>query len=153
MEEELKVSEFEYLSNHWSDFPQILNLSSGDQTKINLNMKMTSNGRWPQNIKSWIAQQPSFGASSKDISIHLTLPYSGLRGVLLIFLKVKPVLIKNLSWWSLKKQWKNNSKVGGNSFKRFFPIFLAFSVGLFTIFWLILTKYWQFDEKGGTLTQ
>ena len=93
------------------------------------------------------------GIAAKDISIHLTLPYSGLRGVLLIFLKVKPVLIKNLSWWSLKKQWKNNSKVGGNSFKGFPPIFSAFSVGLFTIFWLILTKYWQFDEKGGTLTQ
>ena len=34
MEEDLKILEFEYLSNHRSDFPQILNLSLGDQTKI-----------------------------------------------------------------------------------------------------------------------
>ena len=34
MEEELKIFKVEYLSNHWSDFPKILNLSLGDQTKI-----------------------------------------------------------------------------------------------------------------------
>ena len=34
MEDDLKLYKVEYLSNHWSDFPQILNLSSGDQTKI-----------------------------------------------------------------------------------------------------------------------
>ncbi len=34
MEEDLEISKIEYLSNHWSDLPQILNLSSGDQTKI-----------------------------------------------------------------------------------------------------------------------
>ena len=34
MEEDLKIFKVEYLSNHWSDFPQILNISSGDQTKI-----------------------------------------------------------------------------------------------------------------------
>ena len=34
MEDDLKLWEIEYLSNHWSDFPQILNLSIGDQTKI-----------------------------------------------------------------------------------------------------------------------
>ena len=34
MEDDLKISKVEYLSNHWSDLPQILNLSSGDQTKI-----------------------------------------------------------------------------------------------------------------------
>ena len=76
-------------------------------------------------IEIWI-----WNWNSKDISIHLTLPYSGL----LILLKVKPVLIKNLSWWSLKKQWKNNSKVGRNSFKGFSSIFSAFSVGLLNVF-------------------
>jgi hypothetical protein len=30
MEEDLKILKVEYLSNHWSDRPQILNLSSGD---------------------------------------------------------------------------------------------------------------------------
>ena len=30
MEDDLKILKVEYLSNHWSDLPQILNLSSGD---------------------------------------------------------------------------------------------------------------------------
>ena len=34
MEEDLKMLKFEYLSNHWSDFPKILILSLGNQTKI-----------------------------------------------------------------------------------------------------------------------
>ena len=34
MEDDLKILKVEYLSNHWSDFPQILNLSLVDQTKI-----------------------------------------------------------------------------------------------------------------------
>ena len=57
MEEDLKIFKVEYLSNHWSDFPQILNLSLGDQTKIrnaynedDLQKKTASNGRRPQNI-------------------------------------------------------------------------------------------------------
>ena len=42
MEEDLEISKIEYLSNHRSDLPQILNLSSGDLTKIKmLEMKMT----------------------------------------------------------------------------------------------------------------
>ena len=31
MEEDLKILKDEYLSNHWSDFPQILKLSLEDQ--------------------------------------------------------------------------------------------------------------------------
>ena len=34
MEDDLKISKVEYLSSHWSDLPQICNLSLGDQTKI-----------------------------------------------------------------------------------------------------------------------
>ncbi len=34
MEDDLKILELEYLGNHWSDFPQILNLSWGDQLKM-----------------------------------------------------------------------------------------------------------------------
>ena len=34
MEDDLKILKVEYLSNHWLDFPQILNLSLVDQTKI-----------------------------------------------------------------------------------------------------------------------
>ena len=53
MEDDLKILKVKYLSNHSSDPPQILNLRSGDQTKIKmLEMKRTSNGRQPQNIKS-----------------------------------------------------------------------------------------------------
>ena len=43
MEDDLKILKVEYLSNHSSDPPQILNLSSVDQTKI-LEMKTISNG-------------------------------------------------------------------------------------------------------------
>ena len=65
MEDDLKILKSKYLSNHWPDISQILNLSSGDQTKIkntlnenDLQWKMTSSGRWPQNVKSWISQYP-----------------------------------------------------------------------------------------------
>ena len=34
MEDDLIILKVEYPSNHWSDFPQILGLSSGNQTKI-----------------------------------------------------------------------------------------------------------------------
>ena len=48
MEDELKILKVKYLSNNWSDFPQILNLSSGDQTKIKMvEMKTSSNKREP----------------------------------------------------------------------------------------------------------
>ena len=48
MEDDLKILKVEYLSNHWLDLPQILNLSSGDQTKSkNELIKMFSNGRRP----------------------------------------------------------------------------------------------------------
>ena len=34
MEEDLKIFQVEYLSNHWLDLAQILNLSLGEKTKI-----------------------------------------------------------------------------------------------------------------------
>ena len=34
MEDNLKVFNVEYLSNQWSNFPQVLNLHLGDQTKM-----------------------------------------------------------------------------------------------------------------------
>jgi hypothetical protein len=46
MEDDLKILKVEYLSNHWSNLPQISNLSLGNQTKIKFGlkfeMKMTS---------------------------------------------------------------------------------------------------------------
>ena len=54
MEDELNILKIEYLSNHLSDLPQILNLSSGDQTKKenedDLQQRLTSHGRLPQKI-------------------------------------------------------------------------------------------------------
>jgi hypothetical protein len=84
MEDDLKILKVYYLSNHWSDLPKILNLCLGDWTKVKdclkwgqthieddlkilkrrLEMKTTSNGRWPQNIKSWLSHQPLIGSSS-----------------------------------------------------------------------------------------
>ena len=56
-----KISKVKYLSNHWSDLPQILNLGLYDQRELckcfkwrwpqmedDLKWKMTSNGRLPQ---------------------------------------------------------------------------------------------------------
>jgi hypothetical protein len=34
MEDDLKILNVEYLSDHWLDLIQILNLSSGNQTKV-----------------------------------------------------------------------------------------------------------------------
>ena len=34
MEDDIKILKVEYLNKHWSDLPQILNFSTGDQTKI-----------------------------------------------------------------------------------------------------------------------
>ena len=49
MEDDLKILKVEYLSHHWSDPPQISNLSLGDQTKmkfgLKFEMKTTSDGR------------------------------------------------------------------------------------------------------------
>ena len=36
MEEDLKISKAEYLSNHWLYFPQILKLSLEDLTKLKI---------------------------------------------------------------------------------------------------------------------
>ena len=92
MEDDLKISNLDYLSNHWSDLPQMLYLSLWDQTKIEdclkwrrlpmednhkisnikisnpnwkfLEVKMTFYWRQPQNIKSGISQQPLIWTSS-----------------------------------------------------------------------------------------
>jgi hypothetical protein len=73
MEDDLKILKVEYLSNHWSDLLQISNLSYGDQTQIkfglNFEIKMTSDGRWLQNIKSGISQQHLIGSSSNCKSL------------------------------------------------------------------------------------
>jgi hypothetical protein len=69
----------EYLSDHWPDPPKILNLSSEDQTKIKmLEMKTTSNGRRPQNIKSGISQQPLIGSSS-NFKLKLRGPHKNKK--------------------------------------------------------------------------
>jgi hypothetical protein len=50
MEDELKILKVEYLSNHLLDLPQILNLSSGDQTKIKT-ARNKDNLQWKTNSK------------------------------------------------------------------------------------------------------
>ena len=45
MEDDHKIIKVEYLSNHWSDLPQILNLSSGDKIKIKY--------AWNENELQW----------------------------------------------------------------------------------------------------
>ena len=72
MEDDLKILKVEYLSNHWSDLPQILNLSLRDQTKM-LEINTTSNGRWLQNIKIGIYQQ-SLLRSASNFKLKLRGP-------------------------------------------------------------------------------
>ena len=43
MEDDLKILNVVYLSNHWSDLTQILNLSEGDQTKIYRSFRLKPN--------------------------------------------------------------------------------------------------------------
>ena len=67
MEDDLKIWKGDYLSNHWSDLPQIWNLSLYDQIKEYKGVKwrcaqMEGNLQWPQNIKSGIFQQPLAGS-------------------------------------------------------------------------------------------
>ena len=63
MKEDLKIIEVEYLSNHWSDLAQILNLCLGTTTKFErLQMKITSN--WIRNIKCRISKQQLLGSFS-----------------------------------------------------------------------------------------
>ena len=73
MEDNLKILKVQYLSNHWLDLPQTLNLRSGDKIKNkhawneeDLQYKKTTshNGRQPRYIKTWISQQPLIGSSS-----------------------------------------------------------------------------------------
>ena len=45
MEDNLKILKLEYLSNHLSDFPQILSLSLGNQTKLK-NTQNEDNFQW-----------------------------------------------------------------------------------------------------------
>ena len=48
----------EYFSNHWLDLSKMIVLILGDQTEVKIyEMKVTSNGIRPQNIKSGISQQ------------------------------------------------------------------------------------------------
>ena len=71
MEDDLKIFKVEYLSNHYSNPPQNLNLSLGDQTKIKiLERNTTLNGRGPPDIKSRISRQPLIGSAS---NIYLKL--------------------------------------------------------------------------------
>ena len=64
MEDNLKILKVEYLSNRLLDHTQILNLDLSDQKQSVqiLQMKTTSHGRRPQNIKSGISQQPLIGS-------------------------------------------------------------------------------------------
>ena len=50
MEDDLKILKVEYLSNHSSDPPQILNLSSGDQTR-RINAKNEDDFQWKTTSK------------------------------------------------------------------------------------------------------
>ena len=66
MEDDIKILKVEYLSNHSSDLPQFFEfkLRGPNQNGILLEIKTTSNGRRPQNIKSGISQQPLIGSYS-----------------------------------------------------------------------------------------
>ena len=56
MEDDLKTSKFEYISNHLLDLPQILNLSSGDQTKIKMHDMNRTYVRMEEDLKILIVE-------------------------------------------------------------------------------------------------
>ena len=64
MEDTLKVLKVEYISNHWSNLPQIVNLISGDQFWIK-NAWNDDDLQWKTTSKyqSCISQQPLIGSS------------------------------------------------------------------------------------------
>ena len=75
MEDDLKISKVEKLRNHRLEHTQILNSSLGDQTKLynaynedDLQRKMTSSGRKPQNIKQTMSR------SSSNLKLKLREP-------------------------------------------------------------------------------
>ena len=53
MEDDLNLLKEEYLSNHWSDFPKILNLSLGDQTITAEEIKPKLNISWKKDPLQW----------------------------------------------------------------------------------------------------
>ena len=67
MKDDLKIAKVEYLSNHWLDLPEILNLNSRDQTETknawneeDFRWKVASNGRRPpmeDNLQSKITSK------------------------------------------------------------------------------------------------
>jgi hypothetical protein len=84
-EDDLKILIVEYLSNHWSDLAQILNLSLYDQSKVYKCMKWRwppmeddLNKRQPQNIDSGISQQPLIGSCS-NVKLKLIWPNQSLQ--------------------------------------------------------------------------
>ena len=63
MEDDLKILKVEYLSNHWSDLPQILNLGWGDQTKIEIS--------WNEDDLQWKTSKVEY--FSNHLSDHATI--------------------------------------------------------------------------------
>ena len=83
MEDDLKISDVEYLSNHWSDLPNNL----WDQSRIKmLEMKTTSNGR--------IIQQPLLRSSS-----NFKLKPRGPNKIWVLLEMKTPMEWKTTSWY------------------------------------------------------
>jgi hypothetical protein len=78
MEDDLKISKVEYLVNCLFNHTQILNFDLGNQSFQILQMKKTSYGRRPENIKSGISQQPLIGSNS-NFKLKLRLPKKNLQ--------------------------------------------------------------------------
>ena len=89
MENDLKILKVEYLSNHWSDLPQLLNLSLEDKTKI-------------KNCCTWI--QPPLEDNLKILKVKylrnlLIGSYSNLKLKLqLNTIVIKQKTFKNFCW-------------------------------------------------------
>ena len=65
----MQILNVEYRSNRLLDHTQTLYLDLGDQRSVEITqMKTTSYGREPQNIKKGIYQQPLIGSYSKKLA-------------------------------------------------------------------------------------
>jgi hypothetical protein len=83
MEDDLKILNVEYLSNHWSDLIQILKLNQGDQTKVyrilKLKTTLTEDDLKIINVEYLLGVQRFFSLFAPQFFLHLSSTWVNIR--------------------------------------------------------------------------